>query len=108
MRLAIKEGKGWFALKLADHIDECTNIPNYILEAVAWASPHMNYPSILKSAKYRLSNCYESTHDAIESGEEYDWDWESEIYNGEINFVAKYIQELPEDPLTKLLNHYDS
>lgn len=108
LRLAIKEGKGWFALKLADHIDECTNIPNYILEAVAWASPHMNYPSILKSAKYRLSNCYESTHDAIESGEEYDWDWESEIYNGEINFVAKYIQELPEDPLTKLLNHYDS
>jgi len=36
LNLADREGKGWFALLLSDHIDYTTVVPSYILDALAW------------------------------------------------------------------------
>lgn len=110
LRIADKEGKGWFALKLAEQVNEGTHIPNYILEAIAWASPHINSSSVVKSAKYRLNTHYELNHHDIKDGEEYefDWDWKNETYNDDKHFIERYREELAKDPLTVLLGYiYD-
>jgi putative ATP-dependent endonuclease of OLD family len=39
LRLANSIGKGWFALQLAEHLDSNSNIPGYIIDALAWAMP---------------------------------------------------------------------
>lgn len=87
------------------------NIPEYILEAVAWASPHLNLSSKLKAAEYRLNTRYELTHkDYMDGGElEYseEWSWCEELENDEEFFISNYQKELPADPLTKLLSLYD-
>ncbi|MEJ7488362.1 AAA family ATPase [Staphylococcus pettenkoferi] len=54
LRLAKKEGKGWFALLLAEEINEYTNIPNYILEAIAFVSKHITSEHLFVMAKYRI------------------------------------------------------
>lgn len=111
LRLAKKAGKGWFAIAVADHVTEYVNIPDYILEAIAWASPHFNLSSKVKSAEYRLNTRYELTHkDYMDGGElEYseEWDWCEELKDDEEFFISNYQKELPVDPLTKLLSLYD-
>lgn len=54
LRLAEKEGKGWFALLLVEKIDEYANIPNYILRAIANAASHISLSSINLAIDYRL------------------------------------------------------
>ncbi|WP_010196556.1 ATP-dependent nuclease [Psychrobacter sp. PAMC 21119] len=111
LRLAKKAGKGWFAIAVADQVTEYVNIPDYILKAIAWASPHLNLSSKVKAAEYRLNTRYELTHkDYMDGGElEYseEWDWCEELKDDEEFFVSNYQNELPEDPLTKLLSLYD-
>ncbi|MEN6671238.1 AAA family ATPase [Psychrobacter sp. B38] len=111
LRLAKKVGKGWFAIAVADHVTEYVNIPDYILEAIAWASPHLNLSSKVKSAEYRLNTRYEPTHkDYMDGGElEYseEWEWCEELKDDEEFFISNYQKELPADPLTKLLSLYD-
>ncbi len=111
LRLAKKAGKGWFAIAVAEQVNEYVNIPEYILKAIAWASPHLDLASKVKSAEYRLNTRYELTHqDFVDGGElEYsdEWDWREELQNDEEFFMSNYQNELPEDPLTKLLSLYD-
>lgn len=111
LRLAKKAGKGWFAIAVAEQVNEYVNIPDYILEAIAWASPHLNLSSKVKSAEYRLNTRYELTHkDYMDGGElEYseEWDWCEELKDDEEFFISNYQKELPVDPLTKLLSLYD-
>ncbi|PHE67309.1 ATP-dependent nuclease [Bacillus wiedmannii] len=55
LRLADKVvGKGWFALILAEEITFQTYIPNYILDAIAFASGHIGYKHFEKMFKYRV------------------------------------------------------
>lgn len=42
LRLANKFGKGWFALLLSEHLTHKTKIPDYIIEAIAFAEPKLN------------------------------------------------------------------
>lgn len=58
LRLAEKEGKGWFALILGDEVTYETFIPPYILEAIAFATSHIGFKHFEKMAKYRVEkNC---------------------------------------------------
>lgn len=59
LRLADKVvGKGWFALMLAEEISYETFIPNYILEAIAFAARHIGFKHFEKMARYRVEkNC---------------------------------------------------
>jgi putative ATP-dependent endonuclease of the OLD family len=54
LRLAEKVGKGWYALILGDVITFETNIPNYILNAIAFSTGHLGFKHMEKMAKYRV------------------------------------------------------
>lgn len=54
LRIADKVGKGWLALLVADKIVYNTYIPNYILEAIAFAASYINESSKIKAILYRL------------------------------------------------------
>lgn len=55
LRLAEKEGKGWFALIVAEQIISGTFIPTYILEAIAFASNHISEKHLIKMASYIIN-----------------------------------------------------
>lgn len=55
LRLANKVGKGWFALALADRLDEQTYFPDNILRAIAFACyPHVNDATLKRIGLFRL------------------------------------------------------
>lgn len=56
LRLAEKEGKGWFALLIAEGLSPKTLIPTYILEAIAFASSHITTKHFIKMAKHIIEN----------------------------------------------------
>jgi putative ATP-dependent endonuclease of OLD family len=46
LRLAEKEGKGWFAIRLAKHIDSHSRIPDYLVDAILFAHGRIT-PAVL-------------------------------------------------------------
>jgi len=48
-------GKGWFSLLLSNELCVYTNIPEYILEAIAFSAEHIDQGSIIKSIHYRVN-----------------------------------------------------
>ena len=55
LRLALKEGKGWFAVLLAENLSAWTFIPNYILRAISFACyPSVNNNALRRMAEYRV------------------------------------------------------
>jgi predicted ATP-dependent endonuclease of OLD family len=55
LRLAEKEGKGWFAILLSKHLTYETLIPDYILQAVAFAVPFpLHWRMLATIACFRL------------------------------------------------------
>lgn len=54
LRLANFYGKGWFALLVTDQLVYNTYFPEYILNAIAFSSSHINESTIVKSILYRL------------------------------------------------------
>ncbi|WP_264536678.1 AAA family ATPase [Flavobacterium sp. N1736] len=54
LRIADKFGKGWLALLIAEELLYNTNIPDYILNAIAFASSHINISSKAKAVRYRI------------------------------------------------------
>jgi len=55
LRIADKFGKGWLALLIAEELLYNTNIPDYILNAIAFASSHINISSKAKAVRYRIN-----------------------------------------------------
>jgi putative ATP-dependent endonuclease of OLD family len=68
LRIADKFGKGWLALLVAEQLAYDTFIPEYILEAIAFASSHINTSSKAKAVRYRITMIKHNAHD--ESHEE--------------------------------------
>lgn len=56
LRLAKKEGKGWFALLLAENLNSNTYMPDYILKAISFTSEHITKEHIEAMAKYRIKD----------------------------------------------------
>lgn len=54
LRIADKVGKGWLALLVAEELVYNTYIPNYILDAIAFAAYSLNESSKVKAILYRL------------------------------------------------------
>lgn len=54
LTMAKQEGKGWFAILLGSRIDGHTVIPNYILNAVKFATPKMSREIIMGIFNYRI------------------------------------------------------
>lgn len=67
LRLANKEGKGWFALIVSEKLSYETIIPEYILEAIAFTSQHIKDEHLIAMAKYRIKEMY--THLQVDINE---------------------------------------
>ncbi|MBY0117730.1 ATP-dependent endonuclease [Paenibacillus xylanexedens] len=66
LRLAEKEGKGWFALLIAEGLSLKTLIPTYILEAIAFTSSHITTKHFIKMAKHIIKNKLYDSSSAFE------------------------------------------
>ncbi len=98
LRLANKEGKGWFALLLAEHLTDRTYIPEYILRAIAF-SCHLGVTdsALRKIALFRMKENEEIAADlrCTEGYEDLSAD----------DFLQRYCDEETEDALTHFRNY---
>jgi len=96
-------GKGWYSTLLADQIDFTTIIPDYILEAIAFASQEIITQTIkLKMVCYSI-NEYEETEDvrsikalvnSVKTKEE------------ETKAIERFCAEFPDDMVAELVKKY--
>lgn len=94
LRLAEMQGKGWFALLLADSIGPHTAIPEYVVEALAFASsPSLSHATLLTVAKHRL-NATVVDAARLRNG--------SGAMPPDSGLVAAYTREFPNDILSAL------
>lgn len=93
LRLAKKQGKGWFALLLAENLTSRTFFPEYILRAIAFACHLSVTDSALRQiALYRMKENDELATELRGAG---DYD---EL--GLEDFLQRYCEEEPRDELT--------
>ncbi|MGE8514739.1 Predicted ATP-dependent endonuclease of the OLD family, contains P-loop ATPase and TOPRIM domains [Chryseobacterium rhizoplanae] len=102
LRLAKKYGKGWFALLITDELLYNTYIPNYILKAIAFASPHINLSSKVKSIMYRIEKIKndkycKTYYNAAKKFETKD--------KTDLEILEAFIKTFPQDQLTKFLSY---
>lgn len=100
LRLAEKEGKGWFALMISENVYSDTFIPDYILQALAFASFAIINDSTLQSmGLFRIGDRkadseFEPVYADI-----------SNLKKLPANeFIDRYTKALPEDQLTTFIN----
>lgn len=55
LKIANHIGKGWLALLVTEQLNCNTYIPDYILKAISFSSPHIKSSSKVKAIKYRLN-----------------------------------------------------
>lgn len=106
LRLAEKFGKGWCAIMISEQIDNMTIIPQYILEAIAFASPKINLGTIAFIARYRLNKlittCFDGdTFNYKDFLTEFDEKVQNDSTEEAIQFYKK---ELPQDVLTQFIS----
>lgn len=101
LRLADKQGKGWLALLVAEQIGYNTFIPEYILEAIAWASSHINTSSKVKAVSYRLKSISGNNNDDLqEEAKKFKTRGKSEE-----EIIIEFCATFPDDQLTKFLSN---
>ena len=105
LRLANKEGKGWFALILSEHLNYRTCIPPYILEALAFL---MQKNVALAGQKaiglYRINQARENQASEFEPL----YNRIEELQSLEPQeFIQEYREKLPQDQLTRLLDLFE-
>lgn len=98
LRLANKQGKGWFALLLAEKLTNLTYFPEYVLRAVAFACHQSVTDSALRQiALFRMNRDKELATD-LRNTEDYE-DFSAE------EFLHQYCDEEPDDSLTLFRNY---
>jgi putative ATP-dependent endonuclease of OLD family len=100
LRLANKEGKGWFAILLAEKLSSATYIPKYIINALAFSCNNQLTESILyKMCLYRLKNPMPVFNDKDKPTQFFD----DNIAN-ETVCVDQFLRSCPDDDLSYLIN----
>lgn len=102
LRLAEKFGKGWFAIMISENINHITLIPQYILKAIAFACPKLNYSTLISIAKHRLTSLGKIRFD----GDTTDYNEYLKVLNGfteAVEAIEYYKTMLPDDVLTKFI-----
>jgi predicted ATP-dependent endonuclease of OLD family len=102
LRLAEKFGKGWFAIMISEEIDHLTYIPEYILQAIAFASPKLSLSLQSTIANYRLQKLINNTY----NGDKEDYIGlleEIETKETHQKAIELYLKRLPHDAFTKLI-----
>lgn len=105
LTMANNEGKGWFAIKLGNHIHHNTYIPEYILDAIIFAKESFSKDVVFDIIKYRCETNLES--EAINEAEFSTCTEKAEQYYLEKISLSGLISELkeviPDDQLITLL-----
>lgn len=103
LTLAKDMGKGWYATTLSNYIDMTVSIPQYILEAVAFASREViSVDIIFKIVEYSLSG-YDDEK-ALEMQKE---NREAKTKEEKKNCIEKFRTEFQYDIVTKFLKEVD-
>lgn len=107
LRLANKFGKGWFAIMLSEFVFHLTEIPDYILEAIAFALPNLSNGTLISMMLYRLSNL------SLDANEEDTTDYEDLLKQFEKKqqednekAIKFYCKALPDDVITEFIEIY--
>jgi putative ATP-dependent endonuclease of the OLD family len=104
LTLARDMGKGWYATILSNYLDVTVNIPQYILQAVAFASREIvNADIIHKMVEYSLSNFVEN-ETVLELLEEVK---KAKSKEEKKSCIKKYRAEYTEGILSKFLQEVD-
>ncbi|ENM3858791.1 ATP-dependent endonuclease [Vibrio cholerae] len=100
LRLANKEGKGWFALLVSETITSETYIPKYILNAIAFSCGYKLAPQVLhKMCCYRMNNPMPVFKDEDKPVEFF------KDNSNDINAcISEFVKECADDDLTYLIN----
>ncbi len=106
LRLAEKFGKGWFAIMIAENIDHCTFVPEYILKALVFASPKIKASILSFIAKFRLVNLIKLNFDQDEINYTEIFATFNSLNPDEA--LSYYKKELPNDVLSIILNLKDA
>ena len=97
LRIAEKQKKGWFALLVAEQLVYNTYIPEYILEAIAFASTHINISSKVKAISYCIKEIKENDKDSMcEQAKSFKMNGVTEE-----DIVDKFVKTFPNNQLTK-------
>jgi hypothetical protein len=100
LRLSYKMGKGWLALLLSEKLVYNTFIPDYILNAIAFASAHMDSSSKYKSVFYRLK--------AISNHEKHNKNKDAKEFSfkdkSEVEVIKEFCEKFSDDQLTIFLS----
>ena len=106
LEMANYEGKGWFAIMLAENISFDVVIPEYILSAISFSASHIDKATICAIAIFRLNKIIERNDSSKSNAEELKLYYEAnhEKENGVEEFVTKFKTTLTNDSLTQLLN----
>ncbi|MFP8892074.1 ATP-dependent nuclease [Chryseobacterium sp. EZn1] len=100
LRLAEKFGKGWFAIMIADNIDHCTYIPDYILNALVFACPNIKKSILIYIAKYRISQLIKVNFDDLNYTDIFA---NLSAYDDETEALDYYKKELQNDVLSEIM-----
>jgi putative ATP-dependent endonuclease of OLD family len=98
LRLANKQGKGWFALLLAENLTNQTYFPEYVLRAIAFACHMSVTDSALRQIAIFRMNIDEELASDLRATEDYE-DLSAE------KFLQQYCEEEPDDSLTLFRNY---
>jgi len=102
LRLANKYGKGWFSIMMANNIDNITLIPDYILEALAFATPKLSQITQCSIAGYRLKKYITRHFEKDETNYTELLDAFKDTKSDDDRLKC-FKETLPNDPLTKLI-----
>lgn len=104
LRLAQREGKGWFAVLLSEKLSQWTLVPSYILRAIAFACfPNINYNALRRMAEYRVEKATIGDSDLGRS-------LKPLVGRRDLNaeeYVAAFRQAAPRDDLSELCQYLD-
>jgi predicted ATP-dependent endonuclease of OLD family len=104
LRLAEKFGKGWFAIMVSENINHLTNLPDYIIRAVAFAFKETTWQALIPMGTHRLKELAKSTLKDDET------DYKKILSDftaipKQDDALAYFVTEMPGDPLSKLIKY---
>ncbi|MFA6424738.1 MAG: AAA family ATPase [Phycisphaerae bacterium] len=105
LRLAKKTGKGWFAILVEGQLCYNTFIPDYILKAIAFASPHIRRNTLKTMAEYRLRNISQNEKEACRKQAQKLLDGKGTGRANVEKILDEYEKILPIDQLTKFMSY---
>jgi len=100
LSLATKAGKGWFALLLAENLSHQTYIPDYIVQAVAFAAEGLPKAALRRSGLFRLEKNPFDLAEPFPDRKQLD-------AMAVDDFLELYREKAPNDVLTRVLDYQD-